>query len=118
MKTELQQKLYDEFPGWFDYLDFGIEVGDGWFDLLHETCIKLKEVGFNGKFSQIKEKYGSLRVYIAKGATEEQWKIVEDAEEKSEFICEQCGEDGKLVDDGWIYGICEPCYKKLKKTKY
>jgi len=116
MKLELQQKLYDEFPGWFDYLQFGIETGDGWFDLIHNLCVSLKLINFGGNITQIKEKFGTLRFYVA-GATDEQWKLIEQAEEQSEFICEQCGKEGKLIDDGWRYTICGPCYDILKKER-
>jgi hypothetical protein len=37
--------------------------------------------------AQVKEKYGSLRFYMDCG-TEKMWKLIEDAETKSESICE------------------------------
>ena len=84
--------------------------------MLWEMCKKLKELNFEGSFTQIKEKFGTLRVYTS-GATDEQWTTMEEAEEQSEFICEQCGKEGKLIDDGGMYTICGPCYDILKKER-
>lgn len=118
MKTELQQKFYDEFPGWFNNLQFGFELdGDGWFDLLWSLCTKLKELGFgvdaegNGQVSQVKSKFGSLRFYTY-GATDEQWELIGDAELASETICEYCDNPSEIRNiDGWLYNMCELCYQ-------
>jgi hypothetical protein len=112
MREELEKKFYDEFPGWFDECQFGFEVLDGWFDLLWNMCIELKKLDFNQGFAQIKEKFGTLRVY-ANGATEEQWTIIEKAEEESETTCEECGAKGKLRGNSWLYTRCDECWNEI-----
>lgn len=56
--------------------------------------------------SQIKEKFGTLRFYLTSG-TEEMWKIVHEAENKSCKICEECGAPGKRRGGGWILTLCD-----------
>jgi len=120
MKQELQQKFYDEFPGWFDNLQFGFEVNDGWFNLLWNLCVELKKTGFGLSeegASQVKEKFGSLRFYIY-GGTDEQWKLIDEAEEASYTICEQCGKPSEIRKvDGWFYNMCDTCYKEYLENQ-
>lgn len=88
MKDELTQKLAQKYPTIFTELDstpqqscmaFGIECGDGWYDLLDVLCESLTclyETGVNlgdQRYvpldapkviaTQIKEKFGTLRFY-------------------------------------------------------
>jgi len=84
---------------------FSFECGDGWFNLIYslsETLVKLK---FNNPILQVKEKFGGLRYYVG-GATEEQWRKIDLAEEMSYHICEVCGRTGKDRDYGWIKTLC------------
>ena len=48
------------------------------------------------------------------GCTEEQWKLIGEAERKSATICEYCGttEDVKLYTDGWHTTECLSCRNK------
>jgi hypothetical protein len=112
MKQELEAKFIKEFPNWFDELQFGFECGDGWFDLLWNMCVELRELGFDTGFAQIKEKFAGLRAY-ANGATDEQWKVIGKAEEDSENTCEECGQPGKLRERGWMYLRCDKCWEEL-----
>jgi len=98
---------------------WGFECGDGWYNLLKEACLKLEPIMAAAKAkdpqgwahgyyraSQVKEKYGTLRFYLAcypPGAEE----IVNEAEKKSAVTCEQCGKPGKLRGRGWLYTACE-----------
>jgi len=118
MKAELQQKIYDVCPKWFKDLQFGIECDSGWFDVIYDTMVKLKELNFEGPFSQIKEKYGVLNIYVAGGALDLQWKAIEAAEEKSETICEYCGKEGKLMGDFWLMTLCDDCKNAKKEESY
>jgi hypothetical protein len=60
---------------------------------------------------QIKEKYGGLRAYCG-GTTNEFFDIIDQAEEESYTICEECGEPGKPRDLGWILTLCEKHYQE------
>lgn len=123
MKKELEKKLVDEFPGFFKdiYGDpmktcmaFGCEVGDGWFDLIYETCRRIAPLDKSNKFYflQIKEKFGGLRLYCA-GGNEEIYKITGNAEDESYKICEDCGtRDDVTSEGGWIVTLCGKCRNK------
>lgn len=126
MREELEKHLVKTFPHVFlrdsngrePWSMFGIECGDGWYDLLEEGAAKLEPLfaaaakadpeGYGyGYFrtTQIKEKYGTLRWYLS-GASDEMYAIVDAAEERSSTTCEQCGEHGTLRGGGWLYTAC------------
>jgi hypothetical protein len=89
-------------------------VGDGWRELVEKAIDRIEEAG-NGRIriNQIKEKYGSLRLYFdtLQGLTREQMAAVEDAvalaKARSECTCERCGAQGLLYGDGaWLLTAC------------
>ena len=136
---------------------FGCEHGDGWYSIIDNLCgyinnlsenrsflLKLKDEFKNEEnhgyysfhcpdviFDQIKEKYGTLRVYWHFDAVEnyEELKtqlenpnsldehikgysdVVENAIEFSEYLssitCEKTGKPGKLYSDGWCVTLCK-----------
>jgi len=62
------------------------------------------------RFSQIKEKYGSLCLYTMGG----QPRMIHHLELLSHITCERCGErQAGTIDDGWVFTVCEDCAKKL-----
>jgi len=85
MKRELQEVIMKDFPfmmrgqsldeqkaagGIYDlYGAFGMEIGDGWFNLLYDLCKEIEDIYIKeGKsvdiiIDQIKEKFGALRFY-------------------------------------------------------
>ena len=128
MKTELEKKIFDIAPNLFADKDedmmvtcmcWGLECGDGWFDLLYEAAQKLeaeilkqpKEFQSHCKASQVKEKYATLRFYMT-SETDEMSKIINDTENKSKVTCEQCGQPGICRGKGWYYIACNDCEKK------
>ena len=66
--------------------------------------------------TDIKDKYGGLRVYG--GFSDEVEKIVDAAVQKCDTTCEKCGseEEVKIVNTGWLFNFCIQCrlnvYKK------
>ena len=57
--------------------------------------------------SQVKEKYGILHFYTT-SASDEMYKLIGEAEKKSEKTCEDCGAIGELRSDyGWYTTLCE-----------
>ncbi len=134
MNEENTKKLFDRFeffrPGRpiTENLmgGFGFECCDGWFDLLwglcegiekelkkippsEETKSYLRDTRF--KVQQVKEKFGGLR-FFTNWETEEISDLINKAEVKSEVTCEQCGEPGKLIRDGWVHCFCEEHRRK------
>ena len=44
--------------------------------------------------------------------------IIDDAEERSAYICEFCGAAGMLRKDlGWLRTLCDDCYERVKKGR-
>lgn len=74
---------------------------------LHE---KLIAVNPDIAYAQVKEKYGSLRVYLSKHSPETD-KLIRAAERKSLRTCESCGRRGSLhrSERGWLRTLCESC---------
>ena len=134
-----QQILYDRYPEIFRQKDlpmtetcmcWGIDCGDGWFDLLNELCQRLdfvrKKSGIITEASQVKEKYGTLRFYYTtqegnvKLSDEEfgHWQaiidaLIEEAENKSGHTCEICGEFGSICQrNNWLKTVCAKCAEK------
>ena len=82
-------------------------VYPGWHDLIKSMLDDLFELGWSGELRQIKEKFGTLRVYIITGGNEDLHARVMKAEEESSHVCRECGEPGKLRDDGWVEALCD-----------
>jgi hypothetical protein len=115
MKTELQQKLFEKYPKIFadrtkpkteSCMFWGLEVGDGWYDLIDTLCQALtytystsvqvdeedgKRLGVKPYAdsyyfcveppqviaTQVKEKYGTLRFYYREDYNEEIMSLIE-----------------------------------------
>jgi hypothetical protein len=71
----LEKKLYEKYPSLFRDKDapmnvtcmcWGIDCDNGWYDILDELCSELMKLKGSEliHFSQIKQKYGTLRVYV------------------------------------------------------
>ena len=80
-------------------------VGQGWSKLLDEVYDRLEKFP-DAYISCIKEKFGTLRIYVF-GVDEETLEFIDWIEERSGTICEVCGEPGELRDGGWIVCRCD-----------
>ena len=98
--------LINKYPNFFAKLPFGIECGKGWYEILDELIGKIIALQPDAQASQIKEKYGELRVYMM-SATDEVLDLIDEYTEKSLRTCEVCGKPGELYDDGWLKTRCE-----------
>lgn len=128
MNKELELKLVEKYPTiLMDYggdkrhtcMHWGMECGDGWYDLLDTLLQKLdfisKHSGVQVVANQIKEKFGTLRFYystiiktdlnidpIVEKIIDD---IVSNAERRSAHICETTGKHGYLCQKnglGWM----------------
>lgn len=95
-------------PGWRKA--FGNKIWDELYEIL-EKANYVNEF----RFHQIKEKYGTLRLYYGGIPTE----ISDDVhnwaskyEELSMLYCCFCGEPTKYITDGWILYVCEDDFNK------
>ena len=99
--------------------DFTNDVGEGWVTLCARTFEKIVEAYVKhdvdlSRFAltQIKEKFGGLRIYLGgmeTGLFEDVNDIVENAETESYTICEKCGKPGEPRKGGWIKTLCDEC---------
>lgn len=122
--------LFKKYPNLFRGKDlsmretamcWGIECGSGWYGIIDELCAKIQahceENGYDDvMFSQCKEKYGTLRVYVNFGS-DEIYAYIDVAQEKSSHVCELCGSKrGTLRSDrGWYMTRCKKCWTKYNK---
>ncbi|MHC2579161.1 hypothetical protein ACVI1J_009449 [Bradyrhizobium diazoefficiens] len=90
------------------------ECDAGWRELLDRLCVRIRAIvladGGAFKFSQIKEKYGTLRVNWDGRLSPDADAQIEDsialAEARSAVTCEVCGEEGRLRDGAWLTTRC------------
>ena len=122
---ELKKKLQEdaknkpkEEPKW-PYELFGIECGDGWKKLYEPILRYIENYNKNTEYNpiivrQIKEKFGSLRIYLSH-YTNELREMIDKAEDESEYVCETCGKhiDNPIVENHWIYAECDDCHNKF-----
>lgn len=85
------------------------ECGDGWEGLLAPIIAEADRVGV--ELSQVKEKYGTLRVYFnftpATSEVDILEELIDQAEHESQRTCEMCGKPGHLmVKGGWYKTVC------------
>lgn len=126
-------KLIKKYPSLFDWvkeerekypetpiqpIEFGIECGKGWYWLLDNLLKSIDDYcNLNAKIppvkiTQVKEKFGGLRVYFD-GGDDLVLGMVWFAENLSYHICENCGSQENITyTTGWIQTICTPCLNK------
>jgi len=159
MNEKLENKLYQIDPIFFEEaiacetgemnemstcMAFGCECGDGWFEPLKLFVQKthiLNDLGrnYNIKFvcNQLKEKFGTLRIYSTikkvdedediKDGYEVLEKMFDDALKQCEddclHVCEICGANGGINNEnivetsGWISYICKKCAREITKNE-
>jgi uncharacterized protein with HEPN domain len=96
----------------------GFCIGDGWYGIVDRLSAKLS-VDPNLHVWQIKEKYGSLRVYFCDQDTPSDLRldkateaVLDKATRESIRTCEICGKPGTLTKRrNWVSVRCKPCLK-------
>lgn len=144
MKESLATELYTQYPSLFSLKEnrnepigaYGIECGDGWYEILSSLCFMIaqqeRNIEGNNKyrisqnqepveyesfrFTQVKEKFGGLRVYYY-GGNEYTRGLIGMAECWSYNTCEKCGEKGSKRGKGWITVLCDKCDNKEKRLE-
>jgi hypothetical protein len=123
MRRELEQKLVERWPSWFNVngdplktrMADGFAHGDGWFNIVWRLCEDLEPLvaeaeratGRPFEVLQVKEKFGGLRFYVSHPhRTDAILQRIEAAELESLRTCEVCGKPGKVRDD-CIRTVCD-----------
>lgn len=130
MKIELEEQLVAKYPRLFygksterDWTCFGCECGDGWHKIIDAACsqidwyIKTFDPESSFRWSQIKQKFGGLRLYYdghGKPGDDFVSGVVRLAESISYKTCEQCGGNGTPSGKFWIETLCEDCRRNGK----
>ena len=85
---------------------------------MDELGAAIKEAGQKDyMIVQIKEKYGSLRLYDS-GSTEKVERIIDKYEIISQNICMNCGHEAPMINNaGWIMPMCQGCYRKYYRRR-
>ena len=132
MSPEKEHELVTKYPTLFAGCDlppteslmcFGCECSDGWFGLLDALCASIdSHIKHNWKheypyqFTQIKEKFGGLRVYDT-GHDDTIFGMICMAETMSHQICELCGHPARVCSSGyWLRTLCPACAEKHNYT--
>jgi hypothetical protein len=121
MRKELEQRLVERWPTWFNTggdiretaMARGFTHGDGWFDILWRLCVDLEPMvaeleraaGRQFEVRQVKEKFGGLRFYVnhANDAIRER---IYAAQNESFHTCDICGQPGKWWEH-WLQTRCD-----------
>lgn len=100
---------------------WGFDIGSGWFQIIDNLSAKLEALILALpeadreyiRASQVKEKYGGLRVYLT-SETPEMDEVIKEAENMSFETCEECGLPGTAKNSiGWIRTLCKGCRQEL-----
>lgn len=119
--NNLPIRFPNQFPA--DGLPWGFQVDDGWEDLIVILCERINTVlkeappSTRFEFTQIKEKFGTLRAYYRLDHAPDDVKAlirqaVAATEKATVRCCEHCGGYGLLRDiDGYMTTLCDACLK-------
>lgn len=99
---------------------YGFTCDDGWYNLILGMCNNIQKLidekprlYENFEIVQVKQKFGSLRVYFKHG-TSDVGDIIAEAENESCKICEKCGSRDKVHEHRkgmYVQSICTECAK-------
>ncbi|MFA5387845.1 MAG: hypothetical protein WC322_05705 [Candidatus Paceibacterota bacterium] len=127
MNEELDRALVADFPKLYrqrggDIRDtcmcWGFECADGWEPLIRELSAKLEFLNDNTptevEATQVKEKFGTLRFYTGGIGGGWPWAdivfaLIDETEQQSAHVCEQCGKPGYTSGEGWLRTLCDKC---------
>lgn len=127
MKPENEQHLRRTYP--LAYAspfinDEPFRCDDGWFEILRDLGAQLEVLIAHEpearrplyRVAQVKEKLGTLRVYLDHGSTLGMAAAITAAEERSAVTCEKCGQPGSLRTVGWVRTLCDACAGSGRKV--
>jgi len=102
--------MYEWIPvGW--RAAFGKELVDDIAKALKEDKIPKRKWCKSVYWEDIKEKYGTLRLYAA--TTNKVQKVLSKYEAMSYGYCITCGKPARYMTHGWIEFLCEDCFDSI-----
>jgi hypothetical protein len=123
--TPSAMEILNRYPGVFGpgpwpvrktMLGWGFTCGEGWYPLLDRLCADIDRIrdeeGLKLEITQVKQKFGSLRVYV-RGGTDRIHARLRQAEYEAQSTCEGCGGPSPGIRDrgGYLTNLCDHCRK-------
>lgn len=116
MNEKLTKELQTLFPKLVEQIGFC--HGDGWYNIISDLLLNIhnevEKKSLSVKICQIKEKFGTLRVYVD-GSNEFIAGLIQMAESISGHTCEICGKPGEIdINRNWYKTLCKFHQKRIK----
>lgn len=105
--------LVDELPWAESPVWRSVDCGRGWWPLIRALDERLRQLAPGYRVTQVKEKFGSLRYYIAplpepRATQDAVATVIRETEQQSRAVCEVCGSSGSTrVRNGWHKTLCD-----------
>ena len=113
----VKSELVAKYPYMFGGPNIGIDLYEGWMPTFEVACDAVNtllgsdKAGFH--FSQVKEKYGSARIYWDSKIRDKKLEraisqLLKHAEEATESLCIVCGASAEIKEyGGWFACLCD-----------
>lgn len=119
-------KRVEELMNEYWFFRCPLEFNKGWLELfekfleeispLVESYKDSEDIYLQFTLSQVKEKFGGLRIYLSFYIPELE-EITDRYERLSFKVCEVCGKPGELSYDGWYTTLCNEHKKEREEWK-
>ena len=124
MKKELEDQLKNKYPNLYE-TSFSFSCSDGWYNIIADTSMLInqsltflpEELQNQIKMVQVKEKFGTLRIYT-NHTTPYISGVIDCAELFSSRVCEFCGEVGTLrLVKGYYFTGCQKHLEEQREIR-
>ena len=122
--VDLFPEFKERYPELFNSGDEGsfisFQIGNGWKDIVDAACMQLWFID-DVQISQVKEKFGGLRIYT-NTYTDEVKEIINEAEVAASKTCEFCGSTEGVTNKSfrnkgsWMKSLCTQCREERDKN--
>jgi len=125
--TQRCNQLEDKYKDFLS-LTYGFEISSGWIPLIEDFLHKAFNYKDSVRIVQIKEKYGSLRIYTEhKLMDEDDWdsgfrdeegykmveNLIQEASFRARLTCCSCSAEHNVNKKYFHSPYCETCYEKI-----
>ena len=116
MFEELQSRFPRLFEGFLGPAYF--DIGPGWYGIVAGLLEKLDAIDLpNLRVFQVKQKFGGLRCNLEGSWNDEASALVNQAEQASFTICEQCGQEATCLHGETLCTACRvEKYKRVPRS--
>jgi hypothetical protein len=125
MLRKFEAELHEKYPNLFKidlrrpkaFQRVPCQCGSGWYGIIASACAEINNylekhpAKPEFKWTQIKEKFGGLRLYYDGPDAEFIRGVIRMAEATAYKTCEVCGNQGTVRKGHWIRTLCEQCHQ-------